>query len=103
MMKIYYFMMEAVPNRNNPESKEFGGAFISCWVKAATKKEAASKAKKNIDEENWRFIRTEESFVAQRDLYLELPYSLECYDEACENGIAAIFHTWPIDEEIMEQ
>ena len=98
-MAIYYLMLEAVPRENNDESKVFAGAFINFWVKSATKKSALMKAKKSIEDENWRFIKTEEIFVCEREFYYDEPDSLECYDEACKNGIASIFYTWPIDEE----
>lgn len=102
-MVIFYFMIEAAPNRNNPESKKFGGAYINCWVKAETQKDAFIRVKKYIDEENWMFIKTEDIFIAQRHLYIDKPDSLDCYDEACKNGISAIFHTWPIDEDYISE
>lgn len=89
-------MVEATPNRNNPENKEFGGAYVNCWVKATTKNHALSIVKKYIDEENWLFVKTKDIFIAQRHLYLDEPDSLECYDEACKKGLSAIFYTWPI-------
>lgn len=52
ILDIYYIMIEAVPKSNNPESKEFGGAFVNCWVKSETKKDAIIRAEKYIDEEN---------------------------------------------------
>jgi len=97
-MNIYYIMIEAVPRSDNPESRELGGAYINCWVKAATQKEALIKAREYVDWENWIFIKTEDVFIAQRHFYFDEPASLECYDEACESGISAAFYTWPIDE-----
>jgi len=47
-----------------------------------------------IDNENWKSIKVKDSFIAKRDLYIDDPDSLECYDEASENGISAIFYTW---------
>ena len=44
-MPIYYLMIEAIPCRNNPESKEFGGAFVNCWVKASKQKDALKEFK----------------------------------------------------------
>ena len=58
-MTIYYLMIEAIPCRNNPESKEFGGAFVNCWVKASTQKEALKRVQEYIKSENWMFIKTE--------------------------------------------
>ena len=98
-MMIYYLMLEAIPCHNNPESNEFGGAYINCWVKASTRKEALQRAKEYIKNENWMFIKTEDIWEAQRQSYIDLSDSLECYDEACKNGLSAIFNTWPIDKD----
>ena len=98
-MAIYYIMIEAIPNSNNPERNEFGGAYINCWVKASTQKEALKKAKEYINDENWMFIKNEDIWEAQRQSYIDLPESLECYDEACKIGLSAIFNTWPIEED----
>ncbi len=98
-MVIYYLMIEAVPSRNNPESNEFGGAYINCWVKASTQKDALNRAKDYINGENWTYIKTEDIWEAQRLSYIDLPDSLECYDEACKNGLSAIFNTWPVGED----
>lgn len=97
-MAIYYYMIEAVPSRNNPEGKQCGGAYINCWVNAAAQTDALIKAIEYIDDEDWIFMKTEDAFIAQRDSYLNEPDSLKCYDEACKNGISAIFYTWQMDE-----
>ena len=102
-MMIYYLMLEAIPCHNNPESNEFGGAYINCWVKASTQKEALQRAKEYIKNENWMFIKTEDIWEAQRQSYIDLPDSLECYDEACKNGLSAIFNTWPIDHQLPKE
>ena len=39
-MSIYYFLIEAKPMKNNPESEYLSGACVNCWVKADTTKEA---------------------------------------------------------------
>ena len=96
-MTIYYLMIEAIPYRNNPESKEFGGAFVNCWVKASTQKDALKRDQEFIKNENWIFMKVEDIWEAQRQSYIDLPDSLECYDEACEIGLSAVFNTWPID------
>ena len=96
-MTIYYLMIEAIPYRNNPESKEFGGAFVNCWVKASTQKDALKRVQEFIKNENWIFMKVEDIWEAQRQSYIDLPDSLECYDDACEIGLSAVFNTWPID------
>ena len=98
-MTIYYLMIEAIPKLHNPECNEFGGAFINCWVKASTQKDALNRAKEYINKKDWMFIKTDDIRIAQRQSYIDLPDSLECYDEACKFGLSAIFNTWPIYED----
>ena len=96
---IYYLMVEAVPNCNNPESKKYSGAYINCWVKADSPVDAVKKVKKYIHKENWDLVNIEDVFSTQRERYLEEPDSLECYDNAVQYGLDAIFYTWPIDSD----
>lgn len=96
-MILYCLVVEAAPHRNNPESKEYGGAYISCWVKADNPTDALRKVKEYIHEQNWAFIKTEDIFTVQREQYIDEPDSLECYDNALQYGFDAIFHTWPKD------
>lgn len=98
-MIIYYVMVEAVPNHDNPESKEYGGAYINCWVKADTPVDAVKKVKEYIQKENWGCTNIEDVFSVQRERYLEELDSLECYDNAVQHGLDAIFYTWPIDSD----
>ena len=97
-MGVYYLMVEATPKRDNPESKEFGGAFVNCFVKADTPYDAQRKVEEYLSEQKWVFIRIEDIFAAQRERYDDEPDSLACYDDALQYGFGAIFYTWPMDE-----
>ena len=97
-MDIYYLMIEAVPNPDNPESEECKGAYINFWIKASTPEEALSLAKEYVDEENWSYVSTEDIGIARRAL-IDDPDSLQCYNEACEYGLAAAFYVWTNDED----
>ena len=104
-MSIYYIMAEAAPSKDNDESKEFGGAYINIWVKSETKEAALTKAKEFIVDEGWVLVNDEEAYAVNRADYtddpdMDAPGVLECYDEACEQGISAIFYTWPLHEEL---
>ena len=96
-MIIYYLMIEAVPHHDNPESKEYSGAYINCWVKANTPVDALRRAKEYIREEHWNFVKLEDIFTVHRERYLEEPDSLEGYDNASQCGLGSIFYTWPIE------
>ena len=97
-MIIYCLVVEAVPHRNNPESKEYGGAYISCWVKADNPTDALRMVKEYIRKQNWSFQKTEDIFTVQRERYIEEPDSLQGYDNALQYGLVAVFYTWPTNQ-----
>lgn len=99
-MHIYYLMMEAKPCSNNPESHQFGGAYVNCWVKAQNARLALQSAENFLNSEGWEFVNVEEMDLSSRDSYLDEPEFLDCYDSACQNGVGAIFNTWEIEEDV---
>lgn len=99
-MDIYYLLIEARPCMNNEESKEFGGAYINCWVKAKDPRSAVKAAKRYIASEGWETLAIEEVYLSDREHYLDAPDLLSCYDAACGSGISAIFNTWPLGEDV---
>lgn len=101
-MKIYYFMIHAVPKKDNPESEEFIGAFVNCWVKGSTHLTALNEAEKYIDSEGWTATNIEDAYITERERYIGDPdsiESLECYDAACDYGVAGIFYTYATEED----
>lgn len=95
-MNIYYLMVEARPLPENEESKEFGGAYINCWIKSKDETSAKSKVSEYVFDEGWEIIDIEDFFIVTREIYLEEPNSLDCFDQAVNFGIGANFYTWPI-------
>lgn len=98
-MGIYYLLIEGKPYINNEESKEVAGAYINYWVKAKDTTTAKDTAIKYIRTQEWETLNIEEIYVTKRERYVDEPDSLECYDQAINSGVGAIFYTWPIDEE----
>ena len=98
-MSIYYFLIEAVPMKSNPESETIGGGYINCWVKADSTKDAIKKAKEYVRWEKWKWLNAEDMYTVEREEYVDDPESLESYDIACEYGVGANLYTWAIDEE----
>jgi hypothetical protein len=100
-MTIYYFMFEAIPHSDNPEKDDCAGAFINCWVDSIDVNSALTEASNYINDEGWEVISIEDQFIANRKQYEEddqLKESLECFDQAMSDGIAAVFYTWSYDD-----
>ena len=98
-MSIYYFLIEAVPMKNNPESEYLDGALINCWVKADSTKDAIKKAKAYVKWEKWKWLYAEDMYTVERERYLDDHDSLEAYDDACEYGAMGVFYTCSNDAE----
>lgn len=98
-MKIYYLLLEGKPNINNEESKEMTGAYINCWVKAKDETIAKDKAIEYINNQEWESLNIEEIYITTRERYINEPDSLECFDQAINFGVGAIFYTWHIDDD----
>lgn len=98
-MTVYYVMIEGKPKDTNPESVETEGAYIDVWVKSDLLEDAVQKAKDYVEQEEWEVISVEESAEAIREDYVDDPDLLECYDQAYEEGISALFYTWDEEEE----
>lgn len=99
--QIYYFLFEAIPLADNLESKFCKGAFINCWIKSTQEELALQEAIDYIrHEEGWEVIRTEESFIANREGYEEDEQkdSLECFEWAVNHGVGVIVYTWSDDD-----
>ena len=96
-MSIHYFMIEAEPLEDNPEKGDYEGAYINCWVRSDTQDMALWQACTFIGEEGWKPVQVEDYCIAERDQYLEeddCEQSLQCYDQAVENGLSALFYCY---------
>lgn len=101
-MTIYLIQLEAVPNIDNPESEECVGAFVNCWVKSTNIKLALNTAKNYVTNQGWKVISIEDQFIVSRDMYegdTEEEELLECFDEAMQDGIFAIFYTYTSEDD----
>lgn len=98
-MKIFYLLLEGNPSIGNREKDEYAGAYINCWVKSKDEINAKNQAINYVKSQGWDVTTIEETFIATRDRYIDFPDSLECFDQAVDCGISAIFNTWPIGSE----
>ena len=96
-MNVYFILLEGKPLPSNNESKETAGAYMNCWVKSKDETSAINETIMYLhDVEGWQVLSIEEIYITDRERYVELPDSLECFKQAVDFGIGVIFHIWPI-------
>src|SRR5690349_8551085 len=100
-MEMHYFMIQAEPLEDNPEKDDFEGAYVNCWVNCDNREMAIFQACTYITNEGWKPVQVEDYCIADRDEYLEDGYedSLQCYDQAMENGMSALFYCYAEKED----
>ena len=96
-MEMFYIMMEIIPSKNNDED-DCDGAYANCFVKASSLDSAITIAEKYIEDQEWEIKSIEETASVVREEYVNDVESLSAYDEACENGVSAVFYTWSEDD-----
>ncbi|MBU0946620.1 MAG: hypothetical protein KJ804_14150 [Proteobacteria bacterium] len=94
-MKIFYFLIEVSPAPKSSNFSEAGGAFVSCWVKGSSEGSAVKKAQAAIRNDGWDIVTVDDTFIAERERYIDLPESLELFEQAEVDGEAYVFDTWP--------
>ena len=94
-VNLIYIFLEGKPLPENEESKEFGGAYINCWVNSIYEDNATDMAIEYVHDQGWKVQKILEIFVTNRERYVDQPDILECFSQAIKYGVGAIFYTWP--------
>jgi len=91
---MYFIILEATPQRDNPRREEFGGAFAACWVATDDPAVAEQEARSVLADAGWDARRVDEHYPVDRERYLENPESLRRYDQAVVDGVCINLNTW---------
>ena len=95
---MFYFSFEAIPKHNTPQAAELGGAYVNCWLKGGSRREAELKARALIDAAGWIVGSKEDEATVERADYADRPESLARFDQAQLHGSCVVFHTYPLGE-----
>jgi hypothetical protein len=94
-MSIYIVKFKCKPMQNAPESKEFGGAYINCWIEATNIDKAFDLARDRVNETNWQILKTEDKFEIIRDDLANDPTGQKYYDQTLIDKWILNIHTYP--------
>jgi len=84
----------ATPNPGGDQFSEAGGAYVNCWVRAASQEEAQQRAVSFIRDSGWLVEALEEAYSCSRADF-STTSALSYFDEAEAHGESYVFHTWP--------
>ncbi len=91
---MYIVRFEVEPT---PKASEFGrctGAYANVWIDVETEHGARSVATREVIDAGWRITATEAIHPVERSDYDHDGTGLRYYEQALQDGIALVFHTW---------
>lgn len=98
-MTIFFARYEAIPLPDSPEFEQLGGAYINCWIDAASEEEASDVSAGFVREAGWKIVTVEEPFrEVNADAYSDDDEGRGYYEQAVEDGECYVFHQWPVDD-----
>jgi len=74
---------------------DLGGAFVNCWVDAASEREAVAIAQAKVREAAWEPEPTESVGLVTIDDYTDGATEREYFEQALLDGVVIVFHNWP--------
>jgi hypothetical protein len=97
-MPIFYIQYEAIPAPGSEDFETVGGAYVNCWVKVNSEREAREQTSTAITESGWRILAVEEQCrEVTEGSYSETDEGLEHFRQAVVDGECYLFHQWPIE------
>ncbi|MFG0285382.1 MAG: hypothetical protein ACF8R7_13270 [Phycisphaerales bacterium JB039] len=95
----HFLRFEGVPQKDNPDYLEFGGAFINCWVRAPSLEAARTTARAEIADAGWTIIEDIEAYIIERTDYTDdQQTAIDRFDQAQIDGEVYEFNTYPPED-----
>ena len=94
---MYFFVYHVKPSPKMKNAANIAGAYVSCWIEAASITIAEKVAEKKIELTDWQIIELDESFEIGEDHYSKDSESFQFYKQALIDKWVLRFHTYPFE------
>ena len=96
LMQVVTF--EAKQRPDFPHDEQIGGAFVNCYLKGRTSKQAYIDAIACIEESGWDILRFEDQSEIDSASFEKPDDALKYYEQALIDGEVLVFHAYPKDD-----
>lgn len=95
---IFYLQYEATPHPESVHFEACGGAYVNCWVNAASAPLAHKIAARAIVDNGWMIVSIEErGYEVTEQWYTDDYEMLEYFEQAVNDGECYVFNQWPVE------
>src|SRR5262245_38335968 len=96
MSGLYLVTIEAEPNADTEDFREYGGAYGKAYIREATEASALAAAQREIAEAGWSCKSIESIAYVTREDFTDEDDDLDSFEQALVDGVVLVFHTFPI-------
>ena len=97
--KLFVVTVVARPAHGTPESEEFGGAYVNCWIDDPAEEAAISRATAEVRDSGRIPESVSRILVVTRDECADDEEHRANFDLALTDGVVLVFHTFPHEPE----
>jgi hypothetical protein len=91
---LFSVTLTARPTRQLEDFAELGGAYVNCWIEAASEADAVSQAEAEIRAAGWIPEAVDSVRPVTASDYADNIAGREYYEQAIIDGVVIVFHTW---------
>jgi hypothetical protein len=96
---MWYFVLKVSPKPDTENAKEFGGAYVNCWIDFREQIGAEHLAKFYLDQEGWQYDKTEEANWVEKEDYDDDSAGMEHFLGALTNSACFVINSWGVNGE----
>lgn len=101
-MPMYLVEIHALPG---PDAalREFGGAYVNCWIEAPDLGEAVRRALAEVQDAGWDPQEVQHGALSSREDYTGEDDGLAYFEQALIDKEVCVFHIYPVEDEEDEE
>ncbi len=95
MSDIWLLIYDVTPEPGSDDFGTCGGAFVNCWIKAASQSAAEATAVAELAGFGWAISEKTDAQLVDTDRFEYSDQSVEFIEQAKLDGSVYCFHKWP--------
>jgi hypothetical protein len=97
-MRMYFIVYHAKPQPGSRNTEGIAGAYVSCWIEAASLEQADTIARQEISAIKWGILERDVAYEISEKTYSSESDGLEFYQQALIDKCVLRIHTYPIQD-----
>ena len=93
-LPIFFLQFEVTAKAEHIDAHKIAGAICNCWVQSDNEQSALQQGEQYLLEQDWQHLKTNETMQVDQSHFPEGNAGAEYFEQARQQGFAAVFHIW---------